>query len=96
MLFPKGSLMYRDPEIHARSLGISLKDYSEASRKMNEAARRDGPEGTYEQYVSVIKSLPQNEMVAYVRWNRLDRRMSKIFDWNGIKEGVECRDAKNV
>jgi hypothetical protein len=40
---------------------------------------------TEEQYISAIKSLPEKQMVALIRWNRLDVRLKDYFDWNGIK-----------
>ena len=81
--------MYRDLEMHARKLDISLNDYSAATTAVNRESFKAGPNKTKGQYIDIIKSLPHDQMIAYIRWNRLDRRFSEAFDWNGVRDDAK-------
>ncbi|MCI1666207.1 MAG: hypothetical protein LKI25_07615 [Atopobiaceae bacterium] len=81
-----GSSMVTDPEVIAKKLGINLRDYEDADSNLVSSLIKYRGNETQDQFTSAIKSLPDKQMVAIIRWNRFDLQFPDDFDWNGIKQ----------
>lgn len=77
--------MVRDNEAYARSLGVSFADYLKASESVDEATWALGEDYPVGKFIDIVKSLPEPQMVAYVRWNHLDRRFPAVFTRDGLR-----------
>ena len=81
-----------DVEERCRSLGIKRSDYHEAvklsGRMLYEALESDSY--GVDEYIDIIKSLPEKPMVAMIRYDGLYRRYPKVFDFDGPIPGVEA------
>lgn len=75
-----------DVNLKAKSLGITYDSYHEAEVRLNELLWGLGGKCTNDQLVGAIRSLPHNQQVAEVRWNRLDLRFPGVFDWDGVRK----------
>ncbi len=84
--------MVIDVEERCRSLGIKRSDYHEAvklsGRMLYEALESDSY--GVDEYIDIIKSLPEKPMVAMIRYDGLYRRYPKVFDFDGPIPGVEA------
>lgn len=78
--------MVTDPEVIAKKLGINLRDYEDADSNLVSSLIKYRGNETQDQFTSAIKSLPDKQMVAIIRWNRFDLQFPDDFDWNGIKQ----------
>lgn len=78
--------MVRDHRVKARNLGIRLEDYEAGDRKLCEMIAKHRGRTTEQEFVNDVSALPHDEMVAVIRWDRLDLSYPSVFDWNGLRE----------
>lgn len=79
-------MVVRDINKHAEELGIDYRDYASACRKVDEAAFALAGKMDDERMVATLRTFSDAEVVALVRWERIDRRIADVFDWNGLKQ----------
>lgn len=77
--------MVIDIEARAKSLGVDYADYRKASDSMNDLLWDLGEDYDVSEYLKAVKSLPEPQMVAYVRWNHLDKRFPAVFTRDGLR-----------